>query len=107
MIGTTGVRFAGADPAAGVHDAGVARAAGACCARWRDARVEAVALEVSQPRAGAAAHRTGSSATPCVFTNLSHDHLDYHGSMAAYLDAKLMLFDGRNGADAQARPPRW
>ncbi len=27
-----------------------------------------------------------------VFTNLSRDHLDYHGSMAAYLTAKLKLF---------------
>lgn len=27
-----------------------------------------------------------------VFTNLSHDHLDYHGSMEAYLQAKLGLF---------------
>ncbi len=28
-----------------------------------------------------------------VFTNLSHDHLDYHGSFKAYRDAKKMLFD--------------
>lgn len=27
-----------------------------------------------------------------VFTNLSRDHLDYHGSMADYLQAKLALF---------------
>ncbi|XQF92522.1 UDP-N-acetylmuramoyl-L-alanyl-D-glutamate--2,6-diaminopimelate ligase [Pseudoalteromonas espejiana] len=27
-----------------------------------------------------------------VFTNLSRDHLDYHGDMASYGDAKLMLF---------------
>ncbi|NOY73451.1 MAG: UDP-N-acetylmuramoyl-L-alanyl-D-glutamate--2,6-diaminopimelate ligase [Gammaproteobacteria bacterium] len=27
-----------------------------------------------------------------VFTNLTRDHLDYHGSMAAYLAAKLKLF---------------
>lgn len=27
------------------------------------------------------------------FTNLSRDHLDYHGSMQAYLAAKAMLFD--------------
>ena len=32
-----------------------------------------------------------------TFTNLTQDHLDYHGTMDAYLDAKLMLFDGRNG----------
>ncbi|MEQ8310097.1 MAG: UDP-N-acetylmuramoyl-L-alanyl-D-glutamate--2,6-diaminopimelate ligase [Sphingopyxis sp.] len=27
-----------------------------------------------------------------AFTNLSHDHLDYHGTMEAYLQAKLRLF---------------
>lgn len=27
-----------------------------------------------------------------VFTNLSHDHLDYHGTMAAYADSKRRLF---------------
>ncbi len=28
-----------------------------------------------------------------VFTNLSHDHLDYHGDMVAYGKAKKLLFD--------------
>lgn len=28
-----------------------------------------------------------------VFTNLSHDHLDYHPTFAAYRDAKKMFFD--------------
>ncbi len=28
-----------------------------------------------------------------VFTNLSHDHLDYHGDMAAYAATKARLFD--------------
>lgn len=28
-----------------------------------------------------------------VFTNLTHDHLDYHGSMARYFDAKARLFE--------------
>ena len=27
-----------------------------------------------------------------IFTNLSQDHLDYHGSMKKYLNAKLILF---------------
>jgi UDP-N-acetylmuramoyl-L-alanyl-D-glutamate--2,6-diaminopimelate ligase len=27
-----------------------------------------------------------------VFTNLAHEHLDFHGSMEAYFDAKLRLF---------------
>jgi UDP-N-acetylmuramoyl-L-alanyl-D-glutamate--2,6-diaminopimelate ligase len=33
-----------------------------------------------------------------VFTNLTQDHLDYHGTMENYYDAKLRLFDGRTGS---------
>ena len=29
-----------------------------------------------------------------IFTNLTQDHLDYHGTMGAYLEAKKILFDG-------------
>jgi UDP-N-acetylmuramoyl-L-alanyl-D-glutamate--2,6-diaminopimelate ligase len=36
-----------------------------------------------------------------AFTNLTRDHLDYHGTMENYFDAKLRLFDGRTG-----EPPR-
>ncbi|MBQ4844318.1 UDP-N-acetylmuramoyl-L-alanyl-D-glutamate--2,6-diaminopimelate ligase [Pseudoalteromonas sp. MMG005] len=50
-----------------------------------------VAMEVSSH--GLAQNRVASSHFEvAVFTNLSRDHLDYHGSMQAYADAKLTLF---------------
>jgi UDP-N-acetylmuramoyl-L-alanyl-D-glutamate--2,6-diaminopimelate ligase len=52
----------------------------------------AVAMEVSSH--GLAQGRVNGIAFDCaLFTNLSHDHLDYHGSMEAYAEAKAKLFD--------------
>ena len=36
----------------------------------------------------------GISFDVAIFTNLSHDHLDYHQTESAYLNAKKLLFDG-------------
>jgi UDP-N-acetylmuramoyl-L-alanyl-D-glutamate--2,6-diaminopimelate ligase len=36
---------------------------------------------------------SGLNFSGAVFTNLSHDHLDYHGSFDAYISAKKKLFD--------------
>jgi len=62
----------------------------------RTAGVTHVALEASS-HALVQRRTWGLACDACVFTNLTQDHLDYHGTMDAYLDAKLMLFDGRNG----------
>ena len=52
----------------------------------------AVAMEVSSH--GLVQGRVGGVAFDCaLFTNLSHDHLDYHGSMEAYAQAKSKLFE--------------
>jgi UDP-N-acetylmuramoyl-L-alanyl-D-glutamate--2,6-diaminopimelate ligase len=52
----------------------------------------AVAMEVSSH--GLVQGRVNGIAFDCaLFTNLSHDHLDYHGSMDAYAEAKARLFD--------------
>src|SRR5262249_7852370 len=62
--------------------------------------IQLVAIEVSS-HALVQRRAYGLACEVAVFTNLSHDHLDYHGTMERYLDAKLMLFDGRNGAGAE------
>ncbi len=50
-----------------------------------------VAFEASSH--GLSQYRTeGLPVTAAAFTNLSRDHLDYHGDMAAYFTAKLRLF---------------
>jgi UDP-N-acetylmuramoyl-L-alanyl-D-glutamate--2,6-diaminopimelate ligase len=53
--------------------------------------VSAVAMEVSSH--GLDQHRVGGARFACaVFTNLSQDHLDYHGSIEEYYRAKALLF---------------
>jgi UDP-N-acetylmuramoyl-L-alanyl-D-glutamate--2,6-diaminopimelate ligase len=53
---------------------------------------KAAALEVSSH--GLVQGRVNGVAFDCaLFTNLSHDHLDYHGTMEAYAEAKAKLFD--------------
>ena len=52
----------------------------------------AVAMEVSSH--GLVQGRVNGVKFACaLFTNLSHDHLDYHGSMEAYAEAKSRLLD--------------
>jgi UDP-N-acetylmuramoyl-L-alanyl-D-glutamate--2,6-diaminopimelate ligase len=54
-----------------------------------------VAMEVSSH--GLAQGRVnGVQFNGAIFTNLSRDHLDYHGTMDAYLETKLQLFRTKN-----------
>lgn len=60
-------------------------------AQLRDAGAQVVGIEVSSHalhQARIAALRVDTA----VFTNLSRDHLDYHGDMQAYGEAKALLF---------------
>ncbi|TFW29111.1 UDP-N-acetylmuramoyl-L-alanyl-D-glutamate--2,6-diaminopimelate ligase [Massilia horti] len=58
----------------------------------RDAGAGALAIEVSS--IGLEQHRTaGMHFDVAIFTNLTRDHLDYHGDMASYEAAKLKLFE--------------
>ncbi len=56
-----------------------------------DAGVKACAIEASS--IGLAEHRLdGTQVRVAMFTNFTQDHLDYHGDMASYWQAKLALF---------------
>ena len=51
----------------------------------------AVAMEVSSHALALGRVRSTTFAV-AVFTNLSHDHLDFHGDLDAYFEAKALLF---------------
>ena len=90
VIGTTGVRIAGRPVA---HDRTTPEAPDLhrLLAEMEAGGVEAVAMEVSSH--GLHQHRVGGARYRCaVFTNLSQDHLDYHGTLEDYFRAKAMLF---------------
>ena len=64
-----------------------------------DAGAQALAIEVSS--IGLDQHRTDAIRFDlALFTNLTRDHLDYHGSMAEYRRAKERLFDAPSLAEA-------
>ncbi|MCW5630500.1 MAG: UDP-N-acetylmuramoyl-L-alanyl-D-glutamate--2,6-diaminopimelate ligase [Rhodoferax sp.] len=100
MVGTLGI---GQPPAAdaGASDPAPLAATGlttpdpvllqASLRRFVDAGLRACALEASS--IGIDEHRLdGTRVHTAVFTNFTQDHLDYHGSMQAYWQAKTRLF---------------
>ncbi len=75
------------------HDAGVGRSAAAARARWLAAGDDAAALEASSH--GSHFRRLDRVRFEAlVFTNLTQDHLDLHGDMEEYFQAKRRLFTG-------------
>ena len=101
LIGTTGVRFAGqARPSA--FTTPEAPELQAVLREMVELGLRGAALELSS-HALDQQRCFGIEPDVVVFTNLSHDHLDYHGTLERYLDAKLRLFDGRNDP-ARTRP---
>jgi UDP-N-acetylmuramoyl-L-alanyl-D-glutamate--2,6-diaminopimelate ligase len=91
VIGTLGNGFAGAlSPS--VNTTPDAVSLHAALARYREQGAVACAMEVSS--IGLDQGRTNAAQFDiAVFTNLTRDHLDYHGSMANYAAAKRKLFD--------------
>jgi UDP-N-acetylmuramoyl-L-alanyl-D-glutamate--2,6-diaminopimelate ligase len=90
LIGTVATRIDGHE-IAGVRTTPEATDLQRLFRQMRTAGVDAVAMEVSSH--GLALGRVnGTRFAVALFTNLTHDHLDFHGSMEAYFDAKAVLF---------------
>jgi len=91
LIGTLGSGFPGRlDPS--LHTTPDAISVHRLMADFAAAGAEAVCMEVSS-HALDQARVAGVAFDVAVFTNLTRDHLDYHGDMEAYAAAKARLFD--------------
>jgi UDP-N-acetylmuramoyl-L-alanyl-D-glutamate--2,6-diaminopimelate ligase len=91
VIGTLGASLSG-DVVAAVNTTPDAITLNAQLAQWRDQQVDYAALEVSS-HSLSQERVNGLDFAVAVFTNLSRDHLDYHGDMDSYGAAKARLLD--------------
>jgi UDP-N-acetylmuramoyl-L-alanyl-D-glutamate--2,6-diaminopimelate ligase len=69
------------------------------------AGLDAAVMEVSS-HALALDRTSGCEFDIAVFTNLTQDHLDFHGSMEEYFRAKLRLFTGLGSGAKKSAPKR-
>ncbi|HUL91719.1 MAG TPA: UDP-N-acetylmuramoyl-L-alanyl-D-glutamate--2,6-diaminopimelate ligase [Burkholderiales bacterium] len=91
LVGTLGTGFPG-ELDAGVNTTPDAILLHRSLARLRDAGAQGVAMEVTS--IGLDQGRVnGVAFGAALFTNLSRDHLDYHGDMESYARAKQRLFE--------------
>jgi UDP-N-acetylmuramoyl-L-alanyl-D-glutamate--2,6-diaminopimelate ligase len=72
-------------------------------AQIRDAGCKAAAMEVSS-HALAQERARDLEFEVAVFTNLTQDHLDYHGTMENYFEAKAKLFEQLARQDRKKKP---
>jgi UDP-N-acetylmuramoyl-L-alanyl-D-glutamate--2,6-diaminopimelate ligase len=93
LLGTIETRVAG-ERVPSVRTTPEAPELQAALAAMRERGVTAVAAEVSS-HALALGRVDGTRFAAGAFTNLSQDHLDFHGDLESYFAAKALLFDGR------------
>jgi UDP-N-acetylmuramoyl-L-alanyl-D-glutamate--2,6-diaminopimelate ligase len=93
ILGTLGTRWGGRQRATGLTTPESVDLV-ALLAQMRDDGVGAVALEVSS-HALAQERAAGIGLDVGVFTNITHEHLDYHGTLEDYFAAKRRLLDER------------
>lgn len=91
VIGTLGVYFDGQWLATGNTTPDVI-SVHRCLSLMRDSGCDYAVMEVSS-HALVQGRVDAVNIQVAVFTNLSHDHLDYHGTLEAYREAKAQLFN--------------
>lgn len=97
VIGTVGYSF-GDETTPAPHTTPEAPDLARLLRSWRDRGATAVAMEVSS-HALALDRTYGTAFDAGVFTNLTQDHLDFHGTFEAYRDAKARLFRAETRGD--------
>ncbi len=91
VLGTAGNRLADGAPLAASHTTPDAPELQRILARHRELGGDSVAMEVSS-HALDQERTAGLDFDAAVFTNLTRDHLDYHGDLESYARAKERLF---------------
>jgi UDP-N-acetylmuramoyl-L-alanyl-D-glutamate--2,6-diaminopimelate ligase len=96
IVGTVGARIGG-EPVPVARTTPEASDFQRLLRRMVEAGVDVAAVEVSS-HALALGRVAATRFTVAAFTNLSRDHLDFHGDMEAYLAAKASLFEQADAA---------
>ncbi len=91
VLGTTGYAVAGSAPVPATHTTPPAPSLQRLLARHHRAGGQTAVMEVSS-HALVQDRTAGMTFQVAVFTNLTREHLDYHGNMGSYLEAKSRLF---------------
>lgn len=105
VVGTVETRIAGT-PLPSAFTTPEAPDLQALLALMVERRVSHTVMEVSS-HALELGRAEGITFAVVAFTNLSQDHLDFHGDMASYFDAKARLFDGRGRTEVVCVDDDW
>jgi UDP-N-acetylmuramoyl-L-alanyl-D-glutamate--2,6-diaminopimelate ligase len=103
VLGTLGYLYPGFEQT-GAHTTPEAPVFQRLLRSMADDGVDCVAAEISS-HALSLKRAAGTFFEAALFTNLSRDHLDFHGTFEAYRDAKLRLF--LPGGPWEGGSPRW